>query len=294
MIVVPSVRGRTINLRIPVPILLLGGVAAVGLTVFAGSRAFQLAQVARQTAAITRERDQLKIESTEQALELEKWRTDVQSLTARVEKLETQEQGLQDLQERVHGLLGGTGGPDTAATSTLSVTVSQSATADDLLRRLALLESSQAQNSASLTQAVASLERYNAQQAATPKGWPSAGSITDAYGWRSDPVGRGRVFHEGIDIGGVSGSEVSARANGVVRLAGWKDEGYGLTVVIDHGNGLQTLYAHNSTVLVHVGEFVKRGEIIARMGSTGRSTGPHIHYEVHRQGQAVDPTPYLN
>ena len=103
----------------------------------------------------------------------------------------------------------------------------------------------------------------------------------------------GSDFHPGIDIANDMGTPIRATADGVVSIAGWNSGGYGNMVDIDHGNGVMTRYGHASYVVVSAGQQVKRGQIIAYMGSTGFSTGPHVHYEVRINGQAVDPSGYL-
>lgn len=126
-----------------------------------------------------------------------------------------------------------------------------------------------------------------------PTGRPvESGWISSSYGRRTDPITGKRSLHEGIDFAGKSGSDILAVASGVVVFAGDKD-GYGLLVEIDHGNGLSTRYGHNSKLLVHEGEVVKQGQTIALLGSTGRSTGPHVHFEVLRDGRHVNPARYL-
>jgi len=116
--------------------------------------------------------------------------------------------------------------------------------------------------------------------------------ISSMFGYRSNPLGKGHVFHSGIDLAAPTGTPVFAVAAGTVVRAG-SDRSYGNVVVIDHHNGYQTLYAHNSKLLVKAGEQVSAGRPIAKVGSTGRSTGPHLHFEIHRSGQRVDPGPYL-
>ena len=121
--------------------------------------------------------------------------------------------------------------------------------------------------------------------------WPVNGTVTSSFGARW-----GRM-HEGLDIAAPSGTPVSAAASGTVIQAGWFG-GYGNLVVIDHGNGVSTAYAHNSSLAVSVGQTVAQGALIASVGSTGNSTGPHVHFEVHPSGAmysgAVDPVPWLN
>jgi len=118
---------------------------------------------------------------------------------------------------------------------------------------------------------------------------PVLGEISSPYGWRADPFTGEQDFHHGIDIASSLGSEVSAAGAGRVVFSGWK-KGYGRVVEIEHQGGLNTIYAHNSKNLIRVGEMVSRYQAIALVGSSGRSTGPHLHYEVRKNGEAVNPT----
>lgn len=122
--------------------------------------------------------------------------------------------------------------------------------------------------------------------------WPLAGGITSPFGWRVHPIFGTQKFHTGIDIAADTGDPVVAADSGVVIHADWYG-GYGKVVIVDHGNGLQTLYAHNSELVVYNGQAVRKGQTISRAGSTGYSTGPHLHFEVRRNGTPTDPTGYL-
>ena len=121
-----------------------------------------------------------------------------------------------------------------------------------------------------------------------PSIWPAAGYVSSPYGLRFG----GTEFHQGIDIAAEMGTPIVATADGVVTAAGWNG-GYGNMVDIDHGSGIVTRYGHASAVAVSVGQQVRRGEVIAYVGSTGRSTGPHVHYEVRVNGAPVNPAAYL-
>jgi murein DD-endopeptidase MepM/ murein hydrolase activator NlpD len=116
--------------------------------------------------------------------------------------------------------------------------------------------------------------------------WPVNAPVTSPFGWRW-----GRM-HEGIDLGAPYGTPIAAAAAGVVIYAGWLG-GYGNLTVIDHGGGLATAYGHQSRIAVSLGESVAQGQIIGYVGSTGHSTGPHLHFEVRVNGQPVDPLGYL-
>lgn len=122
--------------------------------------------------------------------------------------------------------------------------------------------------------------------------WPCNGPITSPFGYRTHPIFGTTIYHAGIDIGVDYGTPIHAADGGTVIAAEWYG-GYGNAVIIDHGNGLQSLYGHNSSLTVSVGETVSQGQVIAYAGSTGYSTGPHCHFEVRQNGEAVDPMGYL-
>lgn len=120
------------------------------------------------------------------------------------------------------------------------------------------------------------------------RGW-----LSSRYGYRNDPFSGQLAWHDGVDFAGKDGSNIGAVASGVVTWAGSR-YGYGELVEINHGNGYVTRYAHCKEIIVDVGDVVKKNDIIALMGSTGRSTGPHVHFEVLLNGKSVDPTNYIN
>ena len=123
--------------------------------------------------------------------------------------------------------------------------------------------------------------------------WPVGGRITSPFGWRIHPILGGRRLHTGIDLGSATGQPIHAAANGTVILAeSWG--GYGRTVVVDHGGGLSTLYAHQSSIAVSVGEEVLAGDVVGYIGCSGFCTGPHLHFEVREVGAPVDPMLYLS
>jgi len=126
-----------------------------------------------------------------------------------------------------------------------------------------------------------------------PTLWPANGRITDEFGYRKDPFTKRKKFHAGIDIGADYGSAIRAAASGKVIFAEYT-AGTGRTVKISHERGIVTLYGHASSILVKEGQTVKKGDVIAKVGSSGRSTGPHLHFEVLLYGTAVDPLQYLD
>jgi murein DD-endopeptidase MepM/ murein hydrolase activator NlpD len=131
-----------------------------------------------------------------------------------------------------------------------------------------------------------------ASAAATPMQWPVAGEISSAFGERKNPMGPGDDFHPGVDIAADEGTPIAAAAAGRVISAG-PDGGYGNLIVVDDGNGMTTRYGHCSQIFARVGDLVGPGQTIGAVGSTGHSTGPHLHFEVRVNDEPVDPTQFL-
>jgi murein DD-endopeptidase MepM/ murein hydrolase activator NlpD len=136
------------------------------------------------------------------------------------------------------------------------------------------------------------LENQKILLASTPSIWPSKGWLSSGFGYRDSPFTGEKEFHKGIDISTRTGAPIVASADGVVSFTGW-DRGYGRVVVIKHGHGFDTKYAHLKKSIVKKGQHVKRGETIGLVGSSGRTTGPHLHYEVHLNGVPVNPIRYV-
>lgn len=163
----------------------------------------------------------------------------------------------------------------------------------------AMLKERQATRAAAAAAAAAAAQSSGGQgasdnwvQGTGQLGWPVSGEITSPYGYRVHPIWGTTIYHSGIDIGVDEGTPVHAADGGVVVWSGWMG-GYGYAVVIDHGNGLSTLYGHNSELAVDEGQSVAKGQVISYAGSTGNSTGPHVHFEVRVNGDPVDPMGYL-
>jgi murein DD-endopeptidase MepM/ murein hydrolase activator NlpD len=127
---------------------------------------------------------------------------------------------------------------------------------------------------------------------ATPKGFPVEGNISSPYGKREDPFSGSAGFHSGVDISSSPGTPIHTTADGIVSHAGWTPHS-GYLVVIEHGCGFSTIYAHNKKNAVKVGQKVKRGDVVGYVGSSGKSTGPHVHYEIWEKGKNVNPKKYL-
>lgn len=179
------------------------------------------------------------------------------------------------------------GGPEEPALD------SDSDYAADLGKALDQLDAQLADRSRQLSIIEDFLLNRKLQDEVHPDGRPvSAGYISSRFGNRNDPFTGRRAFHKGVDFAGRAGAEIVAAASGVVTWSGDR-YGYGEMVEVNHGNGYVTRYAHNADNLVEVGDTVKRGDVIARMGDTGRATGPNLHFEVLLNGTAVDPLTYI-
>lgn len=163
---------------------------------------------------------------------------------------------------------------------------------DDLDQRSLDLEERALQEEVSLQEIRGYLDDRTSLINAYPSEWPVRGWVTSRYGWRTSPHSGVRRLHTGIDIAAPRGTPIVAAADGHVVFAGYHSA-YGNLIVVDHGYGITTKHAHTSRILVQVGARVLRGDVIARVGNTGRSTGPHLHFELLQDGVPVNPLPFL-
>lgn len=226
------------------------------------------------------------------------------SLNAKFESLETEVERIRSLDARVRSLVhineglrpgrkergtggGGIGGaetPETAATNRL----------DSLLEfRLDRLKEGLLVDARNLEVICEKLDARRTYLESLPSLWPARGFLASGFGVRLSPFTDTKVFHQGLDIGAAKGNPARAAAAGKVVRSGFESL-YGNLVVIDHGNGYRTLYAHLSERSVAKGDIVRRGDEIGKVGTTGRTTGPHLHYEVHVNGLPVNPIRFLN
>lgn len=169
----------------------------------------------------------------------------------------------------------------------------QDQTATDLIVALDVLERSVLDKSDELEILESLLIDYDLHSKQFPHGWPVKGGwISSGYGYRNDPFSGKRTLHQGVDIASKSGAPIYAVAAGVVTVSRVKT-GYGLLVEINHGKGYITRYAHASAAMVETGDRVEKGDVVAVVGSTGRSTGDHLHFEVLHDGKPVNPLKYI-
>ncbi|MCU7838621.1 MAG: M23 family metallopeptidase [Candidatus Thiodiazotropha sp. (ex Troendleina suluensis)] len=179
------------------------------------------------------------------------------------------------------------GGPETLQT------LSQQSALPELLQEMEHLELMVEHRQQQLMLLEDLIMNSNLEDSVHPTGRPvQKGWISSYFGMRNDPFTGKRTMHKGMDFAGKDGSGVVAVAAGVVTWAGDR-HGFGKLIEINHGKGYITRYGHNKEILVGIGDRIKQGQIIAEMGSTGRSTGPHVHFEVVRNGKTIDPTKYI-
>jgi murein DD-endopeptidase MepM/ murein hydrolase activator NlpD len=220
------------------------------------------------------------------------YRASQEDLDRRAEEILEKVQGLEDQVDRLKARSGlredrpqsrefGRGGP-----------VARPLTAEELLSNA---ETHASQLSEELSDRVEpALENVLAAENAIPQGLPLDinTEITSDFGKRTNPFGYNQEFHDGLDFAGKTGDPVLATASGTVIEAGWGN-GYGQYVALDHGNGYTTLYAHLSEISIELGDELDRGQTLGLLGSTGRSTGPHLHYSIFKNDEAIDPQPFL-
>ena len=188
----------------------------------------------------------------------------------------------------------GVGGPYGLSTQSFATSLEREAISmvERLTGNLEELDQQAKTQAVSLQQLDEFFKNQKSFLSSTPSVWPTRGWVTSGFGLRKSPFTGRKEKHKGWDIGARLGSTIRATADGVVRVSG-RESGYGKMLEIDHGYGITTRYGHNSKNLVKVGDRVKRGDKIALVGSTGRSTGPHLHYEVRLSGVSVNPRNYI-
>jgi murein DD-endopeptidase MepM/ murein hydrolase activator NlpD len=270
----------------------LGGgvVALLALLGFFGARYLSAAADGRQALSLRGENLQLRERLEEMQTQIGSLRTEMKS------SLEVQQRlrviaSLEELDPQV--MEAGVGGPAPALTSVEALAPDARGDVESAGRDLAQLLRQARMQKESYSEILSALEQKRHSWDHTPSVRPlSACTITSHYGRRMDPFTGGAAMHRGVDFAARPGAPIRATANGVVTMSS-RFGSYGLVVELDHGNGLVTRYAHCSSMLVQPGKRVKRGDIIARVGSTGKSSGTHVHYEVLRNGFQVDPMDYV-
>ncbi len=276
--------GAMLNIRLPLWGLAVLGLAVVGvLALVLGSTSMVVG-----TSVKLLEYRQLKATSVRQQREIRAYNSQLDSLKDMMGQLMERELEIRTLLGEVPSGPQSLVSPETRSRSLQSKQAGLS-----YQSKFVALYQIHHQNERNMVNLQRRVHQLKARFAVTPSMWPIYGSIASGFGWRIHPVTGQRAFHTGVDIPSWIGCPVKVTADGVVRETGW-DGGYGKVVIVDHGFGYSTVYAHLSRSLVRNRQTVKKGQVIAEVGSTGISTGPHLHYEVLRWQQMVSPTPYLN
>lgn len=294
-------RGRHISFT-PAQFLLVAVVLMVMLPVVLGVASFKIASaldssgrdpefIRHQAALLTGERQMIEQARRDAEMNLNALAQRLGHMQAELLRLNALGQRLArmgglDKREFDFSMEPAMGGPEnTRGLSSLSV--------PDFMKELESVSGQIDRKSERLSALESTLMDKQLYAAVHPAGWPTDGGwVSSGFGLRADPFTGRTAFHEGVDIASRFGSQIKAMGGGVVSFAGEK-EGYGLAVEITHGNGYTTRYAHCKTILVRVGDRVTKGQDVALVGTSGRSTGPHLHFEVLRDGKAVNPGSYL-
>ena len=285
--VVPHDGGKSVQIKtnlfmIHTLVLILGGMVAWAAMVITRDVNYQLAQ-------LTEERFKSNMREI-----LEESETN-RVLISRMASVDTQFRKLLKLGDRKKVLeLNGEGGPTEDDSTRFSRLLQEKN--DHLLNKvdasLKISNEQAAQQEASFKEISVFLDKQRSILAATPSIWPVKGWITSGYGKRASPLTGEPGRHMGVDIANEANTPIRVTADGLVTYAGWQT-GYGRVIVVEHGFGYSTRYGHCARIDVKVGDEIKRGQIIGYVGSTGRSTGSHVHYEVRVHGMPVDPEKYL-
>ena len=270
----------------------MGLMLVVGLAAGASLHYFQVAADASENRILREEnltlRSQLK--SVRERIE------HIGSTLDRVERFDQKLRAVTLLSDPQRNLAMGPTEPEPGTTSPTSDTQFTQLTTTDtpnaLMGRLDKLSAEATRQETSLQELQAYFQDQKSLLASTPSIWPARGWVTSDFGQRLDPYTADRVMHAGLDIAAPHGKEVYSPSDGTVVFAGLEG-GYGNVIVIDHGYGIKTRYGHLAKMLVKAGDKVKRGGLIAAVGNTGRSTGPHLHYEVRVNGVAQNPRKFI-
>lgn len=289
LIIVPHSVDAPISIKVPVSLMQVIGVATLflfSLLMIFGNEYFQMknsmGELERLRTTVMTQREQLDyfaketFELQERMRALEKIDTAIRDLL----EFDTQAISLAARTVSVTGISRGSSLTTNLATSMLTDSLSY---VKDTINN----------QQESLIDLKESVEEYNARMAATPSILPTMGRITSPFGWRRSPTNeRYSEFHTGVDFANSIGAPIFATGKGRVIFAGTRGA-YGRLVIINHGYGITTLYAHMSRIGVKEGQEVEKGQVIGHIGTSGRATGPHVHYEVHKKGVPVNPRDYF-
>lgn len=300
VVLVPGAKGSVRRFSVRKKVVRLLSAAGIGGAVLTGFLAYQYVDMAGRVWELEGLRKEMKAQKLQ-----------VQSFTMSLGDMDRQLMRLKDLDlkirrmagisgtDRAAQLVGIGGSPQNPSEAALAGLANEGRSASGGLpepveKEIKEMQETASRQEVSFQRLIEYFETRRSLMAATPSGWPVRGWTTSGYGNRPSPFHDKKVeFHQGIDIAAQSGVPVLATADGIVSFVG-ENAGYGRYVVIDHGYGYRTLYGHNSRVTVSGGQFVRRGQKVAHVGSTGATTGPHLHYEVYVNNLPVNPKKFIN
>ena len=291
-IIISSKTNKKIQFTIPHWLVLISSALIVTLIVSAANFSYRLIIANHQLSLVNEQLYQLAEENNLQSDEISYLRNKSSTIE---EKLA----GLNDLQNKVLNMVG-LEVKSEESKSIASFLVSRSDQRVSVIEdddidvelEMELLDELIGKQMETMEQLIVDVEKQLKYIESQPNLMPSTGRITSPFGYRISPINRKKEFHSGIDIANKTNTDVIAAGGGIVTFANYNG-GYGRMIIISHGYGYTSVYAHNSKLLVKVGDKVSKGDSIAKMGSTGRSTGPHLHFEIRVHGKAVDPKTIL-
>lgn len=294
VLIVPDNSPKTRKLRVPHWVLTRSAIAAVVLLIGGVAASVHYFNVIGEVT----ENKLLRDENVQLRHDLKRIRERVAQISTTLDRVERFDQKLRSITllsdpER-HLAIGPVGAVDADDRDSPSARAMMSEPDDPLALRnkLDALSAEAARQEASLQELQAYFDDQRSLLASMPSVWPARGWVTSDFGHRLDPFTGDRIMHKGLDIAAAHGAPIVAPSDGAVIFAGM-ESGYGKVIVLDHGYGVKTRYAHLSTIDLKVGDHVKRGAKIGTLGNTGRSTGPHLHYEVRVNGMPENPRKFI-
>jgi murein DD-endopeptidase MepM/ murein hydrolase activator NlpD len=293
---IPESESKVVSLRIPLWLPKAIALVLVLLLIGTSSMLYMTNSINKKYGKSKDEISALASVNSSQKQEIEKLQNDALQIQ---QQLEENIKALDQIKEIV-GIKKSSESKEESKTAQPAPADTSQITTDDTAQQLSQIKTSYKELSTQLLSqrqlidsSVSTVKKQVSYLNAMPSIKPVNTKITDSYGYRKNPfTNRGSEFHKGIDFAGNTGDPIKATGNGVVIFAGWQS-GYGKVLIISHGYGVTTLYGHNSKLLVEKGDKVKKEQVISKMGSTGRSTGSHLHYEVRVNGKIVNPSKYF-
>ncbi|MDI3480839.1 MAG: hypothetical protein PWQ97_494 [Tepidanaerobacteraceae bacterium] len=293
IMIVPHSGRSTISISFSAVILKIFGVLLVGIIAAVLIYAVNFSISYRQIQASNRELAAKTMDYNKLQQQLDYFVKKTQTLEEKMQGLEKLDKDLRDLLKNDPALKKNIDLKQTDDSKEVYILASRSGIdREKAIEELRVMESRLPEQEQSLKELKNAIIQRNQRMASTPNIWPVDGRITSGFGYRRSPFGYRKEFHDGLDVAAPYGTSIRATADGVVVFVGYKS-GYGNMVTISHGYGFETSYGHTSRVMVKKGQKVKKGQIIAQVGNSGRSTGPHVHYMVRLNGEVKDPASYL-